>query len=292
MFIESYKSLKNIFDNEDEALNYLIVNNYVNKFDKCKKCEHDTILNLKKKLYVCKYYKCRRALSPLKGTIFNKLRLPLNIQLHILYLFLGKAPSSFISSSLQIDKNTVSRYNKLFRKYIKDKQRMNPRNKIGGRNEIIEIDETKIAKRKYNKGHKVEGAWVIGGIQRSRLKNKVKNENKKIFLEPIEERNIENINEIINKYIKKGTTIYTDCWKGYNDLNKIGYKHKTVNHKKHFKDPITGIHTNTIEGTWNGLKQSIIPRDRNKKDIVLYLREYQWRKKNREYNIWKNFLKD
>ena len=292
MFIESYKSLKNIFDNQDEALNYLIENNYVNKFDKCKKCEHDTILNLKKKLYVCKYYKCRRALSPLKGTIFNKLRLPLNIQLHILYLFLGKAPSSFISSSLQIDKNTVSRYNKLFRKYIKDKQRMNPRNKIGGRNEIIEIDETKIAKRKYNKGHKVEGAWVIGGIQRSRLKNKVKNENKKIFLEPIEERNIENINEIINKYIKKGTTIYTDCWKGYNDLNKIGYKHKTVNHKKHFKDPITGIHTNTIEGTWNGLKQSIIPRDRNKKDIVLYLREYQWRKKNREYNIWKNFLKD
>lgn len=292
MFIESYKSLKNIFDNEDEALNYLIVNNYVNKFDKCKKCEHDTILNLKKKLYVCKYYKCRRALSPLKGTIFNKLRLPLNIQLHILYLFLGKAPSSFISSSLQIDKNTVSRYNKLFRKYIKDKQLMNPRNKIGGRNEIIEIDETKIAKRKYNKGHKVEGAWVIGGIQRSRLKNKVKNENKKIFLEPIEERNIENINEIINKYIKKGTTIYTDCWKGYNDLNKIGYKHKTVNHKKHFKDPITGIHTNTIEGTWNGLKQSIIPRNRNKKDIVLYLREYQWRKKNREYNIWRNFLKD
>lgn len=292
MFIESYKSLKNIFDNEDEALTYLIVNNYVNKFDKCKKCEHDTILNLKKKLYVCKYYKCRRALSPLKGTIFNKLRLPLNIQLHILYLFLGKAPSSFISSSLQIDKNTVSRYNKLFRKYIKDKQLMNPRNKIGGRNEIIEIDETKIAKRKYNKGHKVEGAWVIGGIQRSRLKNKVKNENKKIFLEPIEERNIENINEIINKYIKKGTTIYTDCWKGYNDLNKIGYKHKTVNHKKHFKDPITGIHTNTIEGTWNGLKQSIISRNRNKKDIVLYLREYQRRKKNREYNIWKNFLKD
>lgn len=292
MFIESYKNLKHIFDNEDNAINYLIENNYVNKFDNCDKCNHSMKLNIKKKLYVCKYYKCRKALSPLQGTIFNKLRLPLNIQLHVLYLFLGKAPSSFICSSLQIDKNTVSRYNKLFRKYIKDKQLINPKNKIGGRNEIIEIDETKIAKRKYNKGHRVEGAWVIGGIQRSRLKNKITNENKKIFLEPIEERNIENINKIIKKYIKKGTTIYTDCWKGYNDLNKIGYKHKTVNHKKTFKDPITGIHTNTIEGTWNGLKQSIIPRNRNKKDIVLYLREYQWRKKNREYNIWKNFLKD
>ncbi|KAI8063946.1 hypothetical protein BDF21DRAFT_427850 [Thamnidium elegans] len=204
MFIESYQNLKHIFDNEDNALNYLIENKYVNKFDKCSICNYDMKLNFKKKLYVCKYYKCRKALSPLKGTIFNKLRLPLNIQLHILYLFLGKAPSSFISSSLQIDKNTVSRYSKLFRKYIKDKQLIKPRNKIGGRNEIVEIDETKIAKRKYNKGHSVEGAWVIGGIQRSRLKNKVKNENKKIFLEPIEERNIENINEIIEKYIKKG----------------------------------------------------------------------------------------
>lgn len=113
-----------------------------------------------------------------------------------------------------------------------------------------------------------------------------------MFLVPIEERNIENINDIIKKYVKKGTTVYTDCWKGYNNLNKIGYKHKTVNHKKHFKDPNTGVHTNTIEGAWNGLKQSIIPRNRNKKDIVLHLKEYQWRKKNREYNLWKNFLKD
>src|SRR6478735_2023591 len=265
MFIEPYKSLKHIFHNEDDALEYLIKNNYVNKIEKCKECYYDMKLNLKKKLYVCRYYKCRKAISPLKGTIFSELKLPLNLQLHILYLFLGKAPSSFISSSLQIDKNTVSRYNKLFRKYIKDKQLIKPSNKIGGRNEIVEIDETKIAKRKYNKGHKVEGAWVIGGIQKSRLKNKIKNENKKLFLLPVEERNIENINEIIKKYVKKGTTIYADCWKGYNDLKNIGYKHKTVNHKKHFKDPETNVHTNTIEGTWNGLKQSMPPRNRNKK---------------------------
>ncbi len=248
---------------------------------------------LNKKLYVCRFYKCRKAISPLKGTIFNKLTLPLNIQLHILYLFLGKAPSSFIASSLQISKNTVSSYNKTFRKYIKNKQLLSNRStKIGGRNKIVEIDESKIAKRKHNKGHKVEGAWVIGGIERSMLKNRIKNENKKMFLLPIEERNIDNIDLIIKRYVKKGTTIYTDLWKGYDNLKNIGYKHMTVNHSKNFKDPVTGVHTNTIEGTWNGLKQSIIPRNRNKKNIVLYLKEYQWRKKNREYNIWKKFLKD
>lgn len=65
------------------------------------------------------------------------------------------------------------------------------------------MDETKIAKRKYNKGHRVEGAWVIWGIERSILKNNAKNENKKIFLCPIEERNANNIDKIIKKYVKK-----------------------------------------------------------------------------------------
>ena len=175
---------------------------------------------------------------------------------------------------------------------MKDTQIYNKHRRIGGRNEIVEINESKIAKRKYNKGYKVEGVWVISGIQKSRLKNKIKNVNKRLFLLPIEERNIENISEIIKTYVKKGTTIYTDCWKGYNDLKNIGYKHKTVNHMKHFKDPETNVHTNTIEGTSNGLKQSMPPRNRNKKNIILQLKEYQWRKKNKEYNIWKQFLKD
>jgi transposase-like protein len=292
MFIEPYKILKHLFDNEDKALMYLVDNNYVNKYEKCYKCNTDMKLYLNKKLYICKNYKCRKSLSPFKGTIYGKMKLPINIQLHILYEFLKKTPCSSIASSLQVDRNTITSYNKLFRSYLKDKQVYSRNNKIGGRNTIVELDETKIAKRKYHKGHRVEGAWVIGGIERSKLKNKIKDENKKLFLCPIETRDVHSIDMIIKKYVKKGTTIYTDLWKGYNNLKNIGYKHMTVNHSKHFKDPITNVHTNTIEGTWNGLKQSIIPRNRNKKDIVLYLREYQWRKKNREYNLWKKFLKD
>ena len=75
------------------------------------------------------------------------------------------------------------------------------------------------------------------------LKNKVKNENKRLFLCSIKDRNCTNIDDIVKKYIKKGITIYTDCWKGYNNLNKIGHKHNTVNHSKIFVDPITKVHT-------------------------------------------------
>ena len=31
----------------------------------------------------------------------------------------------------------------------------------------MKIEETKLGKRKYNRGHIVEGAWVFGGVERT-----------------------------------------------------------------------------------------------------------------------------
>lgn len=41
---------------------------------------------------------------------------------------------------------------------------------IGGVGKTVEIDESKIGKRKYNRGRRVEGQWVFGGVERESSK--------------------------------------------------------------------------------------------------------------------------
>ena len=39
--------------------------------------------------------------------------------------------------------------------------------KIGGPGIIVEMDESKFGHRKYNRGHRVESPWVVGGVERT-----------------------------------------------------------------------------------------------------------------------------
>ena len=59
---------------------------------------------------------------------------------------------------------------------------------------------------------------------------------------------------IILQHVAPGTTIITDKWKAYINLDRHGFIHHDVNHSRNFVDPQTGAHTNTIEGTWTHVK--------------------------------------
>ena len=65
--------------------------------------------------------------------------------------------------------------------------------------------------------------------------------------------------------------------------------HSTVNHSLHFKDPITGVCTNSIEGTWAAMKGVIPKRKRTEEMIEPFLFEYMWRANNKE-DLWSRFI--
>lgn len=135
---------------------------------------------------------------------------------------------------------------------------------IGGEGHIVEIDETKIGKRKYNRGRMVEGSWIFGMIDIT-----TKNE-ADYRLEICEDnrRNEENLLKYIKKHIKPGTTIYSDCWSAYVNLEQHGYKHYTVNH--------------SVESvsSWRDLKRKL--HGTHKDQLGEYLCAYLWRRECRK----------
>ena len=61
---------------------------------------------------------------------------------------------------------------------------------------------------------------------------------------------------IIQRLILPGSTVWSDDWVAYNQLNALGYVHQTVNHSQHYVDPATGVHANNIEARWAACKAS------------------------------------
>ena len=132
--------------------------------------------------------------------------------------------------------------------------------KIGGEGKRVRVDESKVGKRKYHRGHYVEGQWVFGGIEQ---------DSRKCFIETVEDRSEKTLIPLVQKWILPGTIIISDCWKGYINLDKYGYVHKTVNHSKEFVNE-DGDNTNKIEGHWRQLKANLSTHGRTKNHYSTY----------------------
>ena len=115
---------------------------------------------------------------------------------------------------------------------------------------VVEIDETHLFKRKYNRGSilSFESVWIFGMIER---------ESKKIYMEKVARRDSESLFIIVNRHVLPGTNLISDQWRGYSKIKQF-YDIKRVNHTFHFVDPENNqIHTNNIERMWRSLKETI-----------------------------------
>ncbi|KAF8794324.1 hypothetical protein HNY73_002315 [Argiope bruennichi] len=81
---------------------------------------------------------------------------------------------------------------------------------------IVEVDESKFGKRKYNRGHLVEGQWVFGGVERG---------SGRTFLVAVHDRKAETLVSCIKQWIEPGTIIYSDYWKAYDSLGTFSARY-------------------------------------------------------------------
>ena len=131
----------------------------------------------------------------------------------------------------------------------------------------------------------VEGQWVFGGRET--------NDRSKMFMVPVADRTAATLISIIERWIERGSTIVSDCWKPYDRLGQIGYTHLTVNHSVTFKNSETGAHTN-IECEWLHAKRCMPSYGVRHHHMTSYLGEHLWKvaARNEGGDIFLKFLRD
>jgi transposase-like protein len=232
-------------------------------------------------IFRCYLKTCRKECSLRKHTFFFGSALNCSQVLLLGYLWLTNVKPKSAQLITGHSKPTVSSFYNHFRILVSSSLEEDHQ-LIGGEGIIVEIDETKMGKRKNNRGHRVEGVWIVGGVERT--------PERRVFLATVEKRDAETLTTLIERYVAPGSIVYTDLWRGYSSINELpDITHRTVNHSQHFKDPITGVHTNTVEGTWNGLKMHISPRNRVLSGMTEHLMEFIWRRRN-EDSLWESFI--
>lgn len=278
--IPSRTIVQPIFDDEKICFDFLLAERVIALVRSCV-CGKELFYDKERNGFRCPSSLCRVSFSIFASTFFHKTRLPLNQIMELAYHWLSKATVSTALAQTGRSSQTVCAYYKYFRELVADSLD-EVDFCIGGPDIIVELDESKFGKRKYHRGHRVEGVWVLGGVERTR--------ERRVFLVTVPDRSLETLEDVISKHVYPGSIVHSDLWRGYARLaQNFDYTHKTVNHSHNFVDPISFVHTNTIEGTWAGIKRSIPVRNRTKEDIGEHLFEFIWRRVN-EKDLWSAFI--
>ncbi|MCC8089617.1 MAG: IS1595 family transposase [Rikenellaceae bacterium] len=196
-------------------------------------------------LYKCK--ECRKRFTVTVGTMFEGSNVSLEKWFYAIYIFLSHKKGI---SSVQLAKDiNVTQKTAWF---MLHRIRHNMRNKINVNFDYeTQIDETLVGGKNKKRFKDTQGRSkkikksVVGLLSKGQVLAMVVPDNSADILGPI-----------IRKLVRRGSTIITDGWKGYNGLHRE-YEHQRVIHKENEYVNADGYHTNSIEGFWSHLKRGI-----------------------------------
>jgi transposase len=87
------------------------------------------------------------------------------------------------------------------------------------------------------------------------------------------------------RWVKRGTLVYTDQWRGYDTLTFCGYRHLRLDHARHFSRG--KVHINGLEGFWSYAKGKFVKHHGvSPAKFPLYLYEWQFRYNHRHENLF------
>ncbi|EEQ81141.1 hypothetical protein NCER_102633, partial [Vairimorpha ceranae BRL01] len=142
----------------------------------------------------CPFSVCNCRFTCYKGTIFENSPLTIIILIKVIDIWIKNLPCDLIVTIAGIHRSSVLEVCNKLRSLRGLDLYLNKFNKIGKENVIVEIGKSKFGKRKYNRGHRVEDAWVVGTVDRN---------TKRIVLIKLEKEDSLTLATFCKKYIKK-----------------------------------------------------------------------------------------
>ena len=203
-----------LFKTDKDCLDYLLKLKQPEGFH-CLKCGNETYWFGTREKLICK--KCRAETSITADTLFHKSRLPLGVLYRAMWWIIAQKNGVSAQGLQRIlgigSYETAWSWLHKFRRLMV----MSDRAKLSG---MVEIDETLVGGKKSGKrGRGAEGKTVV--VMALEINNFGTG---RVRLMEIPDATRQSLNAFIKANIEIGTTITTDGWKGYVDINKMGYK--------------------------------------------------------------------
>jgi transposase-like protein len=218
----------------------------------CPHCEAKEPYYLKtQKRWKCR--KCRKQFSVKVGSIFEDSPISLQKWLPALWLIVN-CKNGISSYEIARDLGVTQKTAWFMLQRLRLVLRGDANTKMGG-NGPKEVDETfvggnlkfmhKDKKARYQKRGGSHGKAAVMGI--------LDRDSRQVRAKVVPNVKRETLQTEILNQIEKGSTVYTDGWSGYDDLNT--YVHKTVDHIQEY---VRGeVHTQGIENFWSLLKRGL-----------------------------------
>jgi hypothetical protein len=224
-------------------------------------------------MFECARRTCRKNKSIRTNSFFENVRLTLCDSMLLLHLWSKGYSERLICDDYSFSIKTIVDWFRFCRELCVIHFEEN-NDRIGGPNSIVEIDETYVVRRKYDRGRVLNAGWLFGGIER-------RNDGQfKAFFVLVYNRSGPHLKHLIRQHVEEGTHIITDGWAGYSGLSELGYRHSVIIHEENFVEPNNNeIHTQLIESTWGSLKRFIQSHGTNMdKFFAEYICEYVFRR--------------
>ena len=232
--------------------------------------------------YRWKCHPCKETRGVRVGTFFEGSEIDLGKLVYAMYLWTLRLTGRSIAAISGVNQNYVVLLRQKIRRSCRNDLIRPPGITInGGGGWTVQIDESLFNHQQKRAGGRPRGrrarrqVWVFG-----MLETRPPAPGRGVYF-VVRNRRRRTLAPIINQFLRgNNVTIHSDCWRGYINLPNFVPRctlHETVNHSRHFVDPITGAHIQGIESAWNRMK-TFLKQGRGCRRIYLqsFLNEHMW----------------